>query len=867
MNCFGLTRSAFVMLGIALASPALAIGIHDYVPVRTFTLPAPNGDSGGNVLFDALPDGRLLVLNGKDVSVESAVGSGTFNPLGTIPGFTLSFGPSFLAVSPDGTRAAAGSNGNGSVVVFDSANPTSVTSFAISDFYGEWVDNQNLAIANAASGTSGIQVLNTVSSVATSIVNNIGGATAGIAFDSAGNLFTGNGFSFGTGTSGTGWVKAFSATDWQTALATASPLNFETTGTPVADLLSAFPLAFDASGNLLVGGADFFGSPGDSGYAALVDAAAVADALANPQASPQISAASLSNVLRKIASPQDTIDNFQSPDWHVNNATGELYLGYYSVGTVTVYAPVPEPSCPAIIFIAAGCLSIPRRRKLPMVALATGAAVSMAGTAIADSPYATELVSQNAAYGSVSLYNDPNSVLGEPTRVAVNDPASGSNSYHVKVVEAAFNRDAAGNKVLTTLSRKSDGAGGFTYGSITVKFDHPVADNPVNPYGIDFNVFGNTFYVANGFAGDTADMRSVEAGVAFGEPVVVSVSPNNVDWFTYTSGPYGDTAFPTQGHVWSGEQHDLIGNGWTTETTDFTKPVNPSLSSVLGVAGQPVPAADAMAMYVKSGGGTGFDLAASGFDWIQYVRVESTAAMRDGEIDAFADVRPMRLGDALSITPNNIANGTQLYFQHAADEAQTAVLAEFSAVSDLAKLATSAVTDATALAALPAGVLLATYQLDVTTLVGESPVNFTVNYNLSPGLDYAGDGTDFEVLKWNGEFWSPLAHSFDVLSGLAELPSWSSGSATLALVKPANDSLPGDFNHDGTVDAIDYTVWRDGLGDEYDEDDYVTWKSHFGQSQGGGSMNLESSAVPEPSTLFAAGLALVGSPLIRKRVA
>src|SRR6202007_2157730 len=26
------------------------------------------------------------------------------------------------------------------------------------------------------------------------------------------------------------------------------------------------------------------------------------------------------------------------------------------------------------------------------------------------------------------------------------------------------------------------------------------------------------------------------------------------------------------------------------------------------------------------------------------------------------------------------------------------------------------------------------------------------------------------------------------------------------------DGLPGDFNHDGIVDAADYTVWRDSLG-------------------------------------------------------
>ena len=48
-------------------------------------------------------------------------------------------------------------------------------------------------------------------------------------------------------------------------------------------------------------------------------------------------------------------------------------------------------------------------------------------------------------------------------------------------------------------------------------------------------------------------------------------------------------------------------------------------------------------------------------------------------------------------------------------------------------------------------------------------------------------------------------------------------------------SLAGDFNDDGTVDATDYTVWRDGLGSLYDQDDYLDWKNNFGQSLGSGS--------------------------------
>ena len=55
-------------------------------------------------------------------------------------------------------------------------------------------------------------------------------------------------------------------------------------------------------------------------------------------------------------------------------------------------------------------------------------------------------------------------------------------------------------------------------------------------------------------------------------------------------------------------------------------------------------------------------------------------------------------------------------------------------------------------------------------------------------------------------------------------------------------AAPGDYNRDGTVDAADYTVWRDNLGASVapltgadgdgngvvDATDYAVWKSQFG---------------------------------------
>ena len=159
------------------------------------------------------------------------------------------------------------------------------------------------------------------------------------------------------------------------------------------------------------------------------------------------------------------------------------------------------------------------RRRWSAAAFAFLALSNAATWIVAQSPYATELIAQNGAYGGASLYNNPNAVLGEPTRIAA-DTSAGNNPYHISLVQAVQNHDLAGNNVLTTLSRTANGSGGFTYGSITVKFDHPVLDDPANPYGIDLNVFGNAFYVGSGFANDATDMRTYNlTGNSFAEPV------------------------------------------------------------------------------------------------------------------------------------------------------------------------------------------------------------------------------------------------------------------------------------------------------------------------------------------------------------
>jgi hypothetical protein len=91
----------------------------------------------------------------------------------------------------------------------------------------------------------------------------------------------------------------------------------------------------------------------------------------------------------------------------------------------------------------------------------------------------------------------------------------------------------------------------------------------------------------------------------------------------------------------------------------------------------------------------------------------------------------------------------------------------------------------------------------------------------------------------------------------------------------------GDYNFNGVVDAADYTVWRDLLGEggvalEADgnldgfvnEQDYSIWKEHFGQTvPASGSASAANIAVPEPSSVaLAAACAILATGFsIRRR--
>ena len=377
------------------------------------------------------------------------------------------------------------------------------------------------------------------------------------------------------------------------------------------------------------------------------------------------------------------------------------------------------------------------------------------------SPFATEMVRAAGPFGSMP-YNDTNSVLGAPA-TWFRDSFGGAN-HRAKLVESAFNIAPTNTGLITSNLLLTLGAGS----EVIVRFDQPIQDDPAHPYGVDLLVFGNSFFTPNQFVNDNTDMGAcLLSGNIFFEPLKVSVSPgftgqpgevaNDPDtwpWYRYDNGPYADSAFPTHAYQW-----DRATTNWSGEPMDFTKPVNPAMQSIFSAGG--LTAAGGIELYNGSGGGTGFDLRESGFTAIQYVKVQGIDPdFSDGEVDAFAAVRPMVVGDTLSITPQNILSNTAaLFFQKPGAENENLVTLTFADISDLAQVSTAPVTNWNTFAALP-GPARTAVQLSLEPILGTTPVTFTADLALAAGANYIGSGSDLLVLQSNGTNWAALSFTY-----------------------------------------------------------------------------------------------------------
>lgn len=129
-------------------------------------------------------------------------------------------------------------------------------------------------------------------------------------------------------------------------------------------------------------------------------------------------------------------------------------------------------------------------------------------------------------------------------------------------------------------------------------------------------------------------------------------------------------------------------------------------------------------------------------------------------------------------------------------------------------------------------------------------------------------GADRETVGrfWNG--WIDDVAIYDHVLTASEIAGLQSNAAP----DVGSGGQAGDYNGDGSVDAADYTVWRNGLGATstllnrspsntdplVNQDDYAFWKANFGEG-GSGSGRSSAGAVPEPATLSLYFLALVST--------
>lgn len=345
-SCGARSAARVVLAGaVALAASVLPVAssqaaIPAYTLVGQFALP------GGT--FDVLPDGRLLSVDVAGViRRQDATNASSYSVVGSVDSSLLDqFGPSFLSVSPSGSFVAIGDgkfNAANRVYVFDTAaltggagaNTAATTSVITPNFNAAWNGDATLYVTGAPSSNF-VPLVNRIdlstgasSATATKVIDQVGNGSGGVAIDAnTGRLYTGIGFSFGADT---GQIRSFALSSLSAAT---SSVNYST-GTFVADLLSAGPLDIDAFGNLLVGGGDGFSAAPDFGYAAVLDP--------------------VTNAVLQLA-PAGVVSSYGV---RYNTATGELLVT--ARGVAYRYA-VPAPAAAGTLTLA-GLYAARRRRR------------------------------------------------------------------------------------------------------------------------------------------------------------------------------------------------------------------------------------------------------------------------------------------------------------------------------------------------------------------------------------------------------------------------------------------------------------------------------------------------------------------------
>ncbi len=347
-----------------------------------------------------------------------------------------------------------------------------------------------------------------------------------------------------------------------------------------------------------------------------------------------------------------------------------------------------------------------------------------------------------------SPYNDPSAVLNRPTLNFIDavDFYPTVITDRVSLIDPPFNVAPDNQNVITEVSGN---------GQITVKLGRKVYHNPTNPYGTDFIIYGNSFFIPSGLSdlvSDATDLNTAQKSSAInGYATLVSISEDDTNWYSFTNTPL---LFPDNAYRW-----DDTNASWTDEQMNPTKPLNPLIYT--NTVSQSI--ANGLDQFMGASGGTGYNLAASGLPWIQFVRVEPDNGVNPyyTVIDAIAAVDPVVVGDALSIAPDNLAAGiTTLSFQSPNDFSQNQIAINFISVDEIARISTVSLADFSSFAPVE-GIVSAAYQIQSRPVTGTNALSFLANVSLRVGEFYSGQGNDLRVFQWNCTNWISRPFNFN----------------------------------------------------------------------------------------------------------
>jgi PKD repeat protein len=228
-----------------------------------------NGHTIEAPLIDFLPDGRMIVAEGKsateiEIAVETAAESKTFTYLTSLTTASVpplveytTYGSFIKVIDADNVLVGASTYiykvklSTVSVsLLAEIANCDAVLSgnglyVTRSEYNPYWSANSYVSLINLDNP-----------SVHTDIIADIPGSSAGVCVDDDENIYTGNGYT-NYGLDETGLIKRFALADL--------PLTWSA-GAGVGDVLSAGSLIWAGNGIILVGGGDTFGSSSDYNY-------------------------------------------------------------------------------------------------------------------------------------------------------------------------------------------------------------------------------------------------------------------------------------------------------------------------------------------------------------------------------------------------------------------------------------------------------------------------------------------------------------------------------------------------------------------------------------------------------------------------